>query len=40
MSKTLIKKYSTSVIKDFIERAKDLKELKHNLTKGEIKDLF
>jgi hypothetical protein len=40
MSKNLIKKYSTSVIKDFIERANDLKELKHELTKGELKELF
>jgi len=40
MSENLIKKYSTSVIKDFIERANDLKELKHKLTKGELKELF
>ena len=40
MCDTLIKRYSTSVIKDFIERAKDLKELKHELTKGELKELF
>ena len=40
MSQTLIKKYSSSVIKDFVERANDLKKLKHNLTKGELKELF
>ena len=40
MCKNLIKKYSTSVIKDFVERANDLKELKHELTKGELKELF
>ena len=40
MSRTLIQKYYSSVIKDFIERANDLKSLKHELTKGEIKELF
>ena len=40
MCETLIKKYSTFVIKDFIQRANTLKELKHELTKGELKELF
>ncbi len=40
MCETLIKKYSAFVIKDFIKRAKALKELKHELTKGELKELF
>ena len=40
MCETLIKKYSTSVIKGFIDRANDLKKLKHDLTKGELKELF
>jgi hypothetical protein len=40
MCDTLIKRYSTSVIKDFMDRANGLKELKHNLTKGELKELF
>ncbi len=42
MSETLIKKYSTSVIKDFIDRANDLKGLTRdlNLPIGELKELF
>ena len=40
MCETLIKKYSTSVVRDFIDRANNLKELKHELTKGELKELF
>jgi hypothetical protein len=40
MSRTLIQKYATSAIKDFVERAQDLKILKHGLTKGELKELF
>jgi hypothetical protein len=42
MDRTLIQKYASSVVRDFIERAKDLRGLKKelNLTKGEIKELF
>jgi len=40
VSRTLIQKYATSVVRDFVERANDLKDLKHRLTKGELKELF
>ncbi|MFC1737746.1 DUF6602 domain-containing protein [Planctomycetota bacterium] len=42
MNRTIIQKYTSSVVRDFIERAKDLRNLKKelNLTKGEIKELF
>ena len=40
MPRTLIQKYASSMVADFIGRASDLKDLKHNLTKGELKELF
>jgi hypothetical protein len=40
MSDTLIQKYATSVVRDFMVRAGDLKGLIHDLTKGELKELF
>ena len=40
MSRTLIQKYASSLVRDFISRAKDLKDLTHKLTKGELRELF
>ena len=40
MSTTLIQKYATCVVQDFVTRAGDLKGLLHDLTKGELKELF
>lgn len=40
MDRTLIQIYATSVIKGFVERARALKVLGHNLTKGELREIF
>ena len=40
MARTLIQKYASSMVEDFLARANDLKDLKHDLTKGELKELF
>jgi hypothetical protein len=40
MCETIIKEYSTSVMCDFIKRAKEIKKLNHSLFKGELKELF
>jgi hypothetical protein len=40
MSQTLIQKYATSLVRDFMVRAADLKDLVHDLTKGELRELF
>jgi len=40
MSETLIQKYAACVVQDFVTRARDLKDLLHDLTKGELKELF
>lgn len=37
---TIIKDYSTALMKGFYERVKSTKRLRHNLSKGEIRELF
>lgn len=37
---TIIKDYSTAMMKGFYEKVKSMKELRHNLSKGEIRELF
>jgi len=40
MARTLIQKYASSMVEDFIGRANDLKDLKPEFIKGELKELF
>jgi hypothetical protein len=40
MERTLIQKYSSSIIRGLIERALDLSKLDHRVTKGELRELF
>ena len=37
---TLLKDYSTALVKAFYEKVNAIKNLKHNLTKGELRELF
>lgn len=40
MERTLIQKYTSSIIRGLFERAMDLKKLDHNVTKGQLRELF
>ena len=40
MKRTLIQKYSSSIIEGFVKKIDSIDEMKHNLTKGELKELF
>ena len=40
MERTLIQKYSSSIIRGLVERALDLSKLDHRVTKGELRELF
>jgi hypothetical protein len=38
--RTVIQKYATAIISGLMEKVKSLSDLKHNLTKGELRELF
>ena len=40
MEQTLIQKYTTSIVRGFIERTESLSHLDHRLLKGELRELF
>ena len=40
MERTLIQKYSSSIIRGLVERSLDLSKLDHRVTKGELRELF
>lgn len=38
--RTIIQKYSTAIVRGMVEKIKSLSGLRHNLTKGELRELF